>query len=45
MEPPQRVAFDFLGVGVCGRVDFVRARIRDLVLAAIDAAKRVASAV
>ena len=32
-------------MGVCGRVDLVRARVRDLVLAEIDAAKRVAAAV
>ena len=32
-------------MGVCGRVDLVCARVRDLVLAEIDAAKRVAAAV
>ena len=32
-------------MGVCGRVDLVCARVRDLVLAEIDAAKRIAAAV
>ena len=41
LNRPNALLSIFLGVGVCGRIDFVRARVRDLVLAAIDAAKRV----
>ena len=44
MDPPQRVVVDFFGVGVCGRVNLVRAFVRALVLLEIDAARRVAAA-
>ena len=45
IDPPQRVVVDFFGVGVCGRVDLVRAFVRALVLLEIDAARRVSAAV
>ena len=45
IDPPQRVVVDFFGVGVCGRVDLVRAFVRALVLLEIDATRRVAAVV
>ena len=45
MDPSQRVVVDFFGVGVCGRVDFVRAFVRVLVLLELDSERRVAAAV
>ena len=45
IAPPQRVVFNLVGVGVCGRVVRVRARVRALVLFEMGAARHVAAAV
>jgi hypothetical protein len=45
IDPPQLVVVGFFIVGVSGRVDFVRALVRALVLFKMDAARRVAAAV
>ena len=45
IDPLQRVVFDLDGVGVCGRVDLVRARVRTMALVEMGATRRVAAAV